>query len=106
MQNSNMPPLNPPTGGGGPDPMGQMPQTPMSMKKKNPWFWMIIALVFVIGLAVWWYLGQNIPEPTVQQPQVNQEAREDIIIDRDINNADLGDINVEFKSIDSDLNSL
>lgn len=77
------------------------------MKKKGHWSLvavvMVLLAVFFVG---WWYTSQMAIEPVIQQPQVNQEAREDTMINKDIQEANLGDLDVEFQAVDSDLNSL
>lgn len=89
--------------------MGPMPSMPpaASPKSQGMLLWIIIAIVVLAGSVAWWYLSRMMSsvEPVVQQqPQINQEAREDMLIDDDIQSANLGDLDMEFKSIDNDLN--
>ncbi|MDP3697782.1 MAG: hypothetical protein Q8R55_07285 [Candidatus Taylorbacteria bacterium] len=105
MQNPNVPPMTPAGG----QPMG--PTAPMmsqmSMKKKGPWLWIIIGIAAAVAGVAWWYISQMAVEPVGQQPSpVNQEAREDTMLSKDIQEADLGDLDKEFQAIDNDLNSL
>lgn len=91
----------------GPMPMPSMPMQQMPARGKSMWLWIVIAVVFVVAGVVWWYINQMVVEPVVQQqPPVNQEAREDIIIGNEIQAADSTDIDAEFKAIDNDINSL
>ena len=87
---------------------GQMPSTSqMSMKKKSPLFLVIVLVLVAVGAFAWWYVGQMNDEPVVvSQPQVNQDAREDIEINKELGEIDLGNLNAEFQAIDTDLNSL
>ena len=102
MQGSGMPP---PISG----PMGPMPAMPGGMpgKKKSMWLWVIIAVAVAVAGAAWWYINRMVVEPVVQQqPAIDQEARKDMMIGKDIQAADSTNIDAEFQSIDSDLNSL
>ena len=86
-----------------------MPSMPSSMpaKKKSMVLWIIIAAAVIVGAVAWWYINKMAPEPMVQQqPQINQEAREDVIIMGSIEEANSGNIDSEFKSIDNDINGL
>lgn len=76
-------------------------------KKPGPLFWFLIIAIVAVGVFIWWYLGQMSPEPALtEQPKINQEARQDALINNEIQNIDLGNIDKEFDSIDKDLNSL
>lgn len=76
-------------------------------KKFNFLLWVLIAALVAIGALTWWYLNQMSPEPVLtEQPKINQEARQDILINNEIQDIDLGNIDKEFESIDKDLNSL
>lgn len=98
MQNPNVPPMTPPSTG------GAMPSMPA--KNKSMWLWIVVAVAVVVAGLAWWYISQMAVEPVAQQPKVNQEAREDTMINKDIQEADLGDLDMEFQAVDSDLNSL
>lgn len=88
-------------------PMGPMPSTQMPIKKKGPWLWVIIGIAVAVAGLAWWYISQMAVESVgQQQPPVNQEAREDTMINKDIQEADLGNLDAEFQSVDSDMNSL
>ena len=104
IQNPNIPPMS--SSPSGPvQPMNPMPQT--MPKKDNYWFWIVIAVILVVGGLVWWYVNQmTIEAPIMGQPQINKEAREDIMMSNDIEGTDLGDLNKEFMEVDKDLNSL
>lgn len=100
IQNPNMP-----SAGGSMGPMPSM--SPMPAKSKSVWLWVVIAVVLVVAGVAWWYINQMTVEPVVQQgPSVNQEAREDMMINKDIQATDSTDVDSEFKAIDSDINSL
>lgn len=78
------------------------------VQKKSHWtiVGVVIAAV-VILFVIWWYVTQmRVEAPITGQPQINQEAREDAVLNSEIEQTDLGDIDAEFKSIDSDINSL
>lgn len=98
MQNPNVPPMTPPSTG------GAMPAIPA--KSKSLWLWIIIAIAAAGAGLAWWYISQMAVEPVVQQPKVNQEVRDDTMISKDIQEADLGDLNMEFQAVDGDLNGL
>jgi len=101
MQNPNVPPAM----SAGPTP--SMPSIPKIPRKNKSLFWLVLVIIVVVGVAVWWYIGQMVPESVVQQqPQIDQEAREDALISNDIEGNDLGDLDAEFEDIDKDLNSL
>lgn len=85
---------------------GPTPMPSISAKKKNLWLRVIIGIAVAVAGLAWWYISRMAVEPVVQQSQVNQEAREDTMISKDIQEADLGDLDMEFQAVDSDLNSL
>lgn len=96
-----MPPVIPPSQLG-----NQMPVV-ASAKKINPLFFVVVAVIIVVGAIAWWYVGQMAPEPVVQeQPKINQEARQDALIGNEINQVDLGNMDADLQQIDADLNSL
>ena len=98
IQNPNIPSANS-------DQMPSMTQTPM--KKKGSLFLVVILVLVAVGAFAWWYIGQMNDEPVVvNQPQVNQDVREDIQINKELGEIDLGNLNAEFQAIDTDLNSL
>lgn len=72
--------------------------------------WTIVGLMIgtiIILFVIWGYVTKmRVEAPVIGQPQINQEAREDAVLNSEIEQTDLGDIDAEFKSIDSDLNSL
>ena len=107
IQNPNIPPMSSPPSGPA-QPMNPIPSMPQAVPKKdNYWFWIVIAVILVVGALVWWYVNQMaIEAPTMGQPQINKEAREDIMMSNDIEGTDLGDLNKEFMEVDKDLNSL
>src|SRR3989344_8993439 len=78
------------------------------VQKKSHWTIVGITIGAVVTLfVVWWYVTQmKVEEPVVDQPQMNQEARENAVLNSEIQQTDLGNVDVEFESIDSDLNSL
>lgn len=78
------------------------------VEKKSHWTIVGIVIAAIITLfVIWWYIIQmRVEAPVTGQSQIDQEARENAILDNEIQQTDLGDINAEFKSIDSDLNSL
>ncbi|MDO8496676.1 MAG: hypothetical protein Q7S43_04495 [bacterium] len=83
------------------------PVSPMPIKHKNYLFLAIILVIGVVSFMAWWYINQmKVVVPVTNQPEVNQEAREDAVLNNEIQQTDLGDLDAEFKSIDSDLNSL
>lgn len=78
------------------------------VEKKSHWTIVGVMIAAVITLfVIWWYVTQmRVEAPVAGQPQTNQEAREDAALNSEIEQTDLGDLDAEFKSIDSDLNSL
>lgn len=77
------------------------------IKKKSPLLWIILAVVVAAAGLAWWYISQMEAEPVVfDQPKINKEAREDTMISKDVQEVDLGNLDAEFKAMDSDLNSL
>lgn len=79
------------------------------IQKKSHWTIVGVVVMAVTTLfVVWWYITQMRVEAPVTggQPQTNQEAREDTILDNEIQQTDLGNLDAEFESIDNDLNSL
>ncbi len=74
-------------------------------KKKSHWTVVIVVIIAVIGLFfVWWYVNQMgfNPLPSTGVRTLSEEAR----INQDLESIDVGDLDTEFESIDSDLNSL
>lgn len=109
MQNPNMSMPSAPSGGSGP--MGQMPpiqsMPSMPAKGRSMLMWVIIAIALVVTGVAWWYISQIEVEPMVQgQPNVDKEAREDMMINKDIQEADSVNIDSEFKTVDNDINTL
>lgn len=90
--------------------MGQMPSSipaKMGSKKGSNLFLFVVAVILVVGGLLWWYVSQMAVEaPAVQQVQVDQEAREDTLLDRDIQETDLGNLDKEFEAVDKDINGL
>ena len=88
--------------------ISSIPSTPQAMPPKNNyWFWIVIAVILVVSGLAWWYIGQMDSEvPVIGQPQINKEAREDTMINNEIQGVDLGDLDEEFMEVDKDLNSL
>lgn len=72
--------------------------------------WTIVGVVvgaIIVLFVIWWYILQvKVEAPVTGQPQINQEAREDAVLNSEIEQTNLGNVDVEFQSIDSDLNSL
>ena len=88
-------------------PVSPAPAPSMPASKKSFLLWIIIAIALVVGAVIWWYVGQMAVEPIVQQqPDINQEARIDTMINKDIQSVDSANIDAEFKTIDADINSL
>ena len=88
---------------------GQGPMMDHITKKKSHWALVSVVIVLVVVFFVaWWYVNQMSFKliPVVQQPATNQEAREDIMINNEIQAADSTDIDSEFKEVDTDINSL
>lgn len=89
----------------GPTPMPSM--SPMAVKNKSIWLWVVIVIALVVAGAAWWYINQTVVEPVVQQqPPINLEAREDITISKDIQSTDSVNLDSEFKTIDNDISGL
>jgi hypothetical protein len=78
------------------------------VQKKSHWTIVGITIGAVITLfVIWWYVAKmKVEAPVTGQPQTNQEAREDAALSGEIQQTDLGNVDAEFESIDSDLNSL
>ena len=78
------------------------------VQKKSHWTIVGITIGAVITLfVIWWYVAKmKVETPVVGQPQINQEAKEDAALSGEIQQTDLGNVDAEFESIDSDLNSL
>ena len=103
-QNSNTPPVVPNQA----PPVYQVPPVLKQAPKKKNYLFLIVVLVLVaVGAFAWWYVSQMGNEPLVlDEPQINQDAREDALISRELGDVDMGDLDSEFESIDSDINSL
>lgn len=101
---------NPNVTSGLPSQPGQVsPMSQMPVKKKSYLFPITLVLLVAIGAFSWWYIGQMNDEPVVvNQPEVkvNQDAREDIQTSKEIGEVDMGNLDVEFQAVDSDMNSL
>ena len=105
IQNPNIPSGLPSQGMPGGQ-MSPMPQASMTKKSRST-FWITILALAAVGAFAWWYIGQMSDEPlVVNQPNINQEARQDTLISGQIQSVDMGDLDAEFKAIDTDLNSL
>lgn len=104
IQNPNM---SMPSQPSGPASMPGVSSSEPAKKGINPLFLLIVAgAVLVAGIA-WWYISQMAGEPMVQQQAtVNQEARQDMLINKDIQAIDSTNLDSEFKTIDNDINSL
>lgn len=94
-----------------PAPMPVMPPMPsmqdVPSKSKSIWLWVVILGALIVAGVAWWYISQMAVEPLVQQePAINQEARTDILINKEIQGAGAANIDSEFKAIDADINSL
>ncbi len=77
------------------------------MKKKGSWFIVAVVAIGAFGGYAWWYVGQMGEETMVfNQPKSNQASREAAIMSKEVQNLDTGNVDGEFKTIDSDLNSL
>ena len=78
------------------------------VQKKSHWTIVGIVIGAVIMLfVIWWYVIQmKVEAPITGQPQINQEAREDAALNSEIQQTDLGDVDLEFESIYNDLNNL
>lgn len=98
MQNTDMP-----------SPDKQMSE-PVTDRK---WHWILfgVVILFLAGFFITWYyvrqmnfnVGINNNRTTTPE---QQEAREDINISNELEGIDVGNLDIEFQSIDSDLNSL
>ena len=83
-------------------PLGAMPA-----KKKSPLFLIVVVVILAFGALVWWYVSRMAVEPVVQlPPSQNQEVREDTLLNKEVQDTDLGNLDAEFQAVDSDLNSL
>lgn len=90
-----------------PAPMAQMPAVPMPAKKKNLWFWITVGTLVAVGGLAWWYVSQMAVEaPVVQQPKIDKQAREDMLLQSEVQATNEGNLDKEFTDIDKDLNSL
>lgn len=88
-----------------PAPMPQMPVAPA--KKKSFLLWIVMGVALAVAGGAWWYISQMAVEPIVQQqPDINQEARIDTMINKDIQSIDDTNLDSEFKTIDADIDSL
>lgn len=78
------------------------------VEKKSHWAIVGVTIgAIIILFVIWGYVTKmKVEAPVTGQPQTNQEAREDAALSSEIQQTDLGDIDAEFKPIDSDLNSL
>lgn len=76
-------------------------------KQSGYWFWIVVAIIIAFGGLAWWYVNQLVVEaPIIEQPQVNKEARQDFMIQNEIDEADPGNLDKEFMEIDKDINNL
>lgn len=87
----------------------------IELKSKTNLIVLIIGVVIVlIGLGIWYGQAQKgkIIAPSVNAPEITQPVssaiKEDSVpaINQELNSIDMGDLNKEFQTIDSDLNSL
>jgi len=78
------------------------------VQKKSHWTIVGVTIAAVVMLfVVWWYVREmKVDAPFVSQPQIKSEAREDAAIGNSVDEIDLGNVDLEFQSVDQDLNSL
>ncbi|OGG43140.1 hypothetical protein A3G50_01820 [Candidatus Jorgensenbacteria bacterium RIFCSPLOWO2_12_FULL_42_11] len=85
--------------------------------KTNSIVLIIGAVIVLIGLGIWYWQAQKekIIAPSVNAPEVSEigqpaspTIKEDStsVINQELDSIDIGDLNKEFQTIDSDLNSL
>ena len=91
------------------------PSQPIAdMITKNKSHWTIVVAVIILVTAffmAWWYIGQmnfNLgPMTEIRTPSDSEkDAAEEAQISNSLNGVDVGNVDPEFKAIDSDLNSL
>lgn len=79
--------------------------------KKQPNVLVIGAVIVLIVLGIWFWqvqkkaIAPETPEAIQQTAPISQEDSTPVI-DQELNSIDLGDLNKEFQTIDTDLNSL
>lgn len=79
--------------------------------KKNSKILIIGAAIILIGLGIWYSQTQKgkIVAPSVNAPEAGQSiTKEDSTsaLNQELDSIDIGDLDKEFQTIDSDLNSL
>lgn len=79
---------------------------------KSHWFLVAVIIFLLAGALIAWFYSRQMKfdfginnQNKPKTPQ-EQEAREDVVIKNEIESVDVGDLDAEFNSIDSDLNSL
>lgn len=75
--------------------------------KKSPHFLVAIIVIIVAGMGLlWYYLGIDFEYMPTQLRIPSQNNRPSPNELNEVNSIDVGDLNSEFQSIDTDLNSL
>lgn len=89
--------------------IGQNPNlNPNPGNKKSSVIIIIGAIVVLAVLGIWYWKIQTPPvsEKTNEPQQSVKKEDSTSAIDQELNSIDIGDLNAEFQTIDSDLNSL
>ncbi len=68
------------------------------MNKQTLLLSVVVVILVVLGI---WYFSSSAPQQSAQQPEDSATA-----IASDLNSIDLGDINSDFQSVNSDINTL
>lgn len=89
--------------------IGQNPNlNPNPGNKKSLVIIIIGAIVVLAALGIWYWKIQtpSVPEKTSAPQQSVKKEDSTSAIDQELNSIDIGDLNAEFQTIDTDLNSL
>lgn len=95
-----------------PSPISQIPsEAPLTQKHKHKeFFYLAIAVVVVVAGLIWWQINSYSQEQEVFLPTATStpdaDTQEINNINRDMQDADIGDLDAEFQEIDSDLDGL
>jgi len=87
------------------NPVSQMNPMP-KMGKKPPYLWIAVVVIIAAGVGLmWYYMSSDLD--FVPQDQLNLQGQsEEAQLEAEVNTIDTGDLDKEFESVDSDLNTL
>jgi len=75
-------------------------------KKKPPYLWVAVGVILAAGLGLMWYYMDSDLDFVPQDGLNVQQSPSQDNFEAEVDSIDTGDLDFEFESIDSDLNTL